>query len=443
MSSGEASPWMTDADTDHHLKESFMGRAGEIQPEPMFDPHSIRADFPALAREVRPGVPLIYLDNAATSLKPWPVIRAVQAYDVDFPANVHRGLHTLSEEATAAYEGARGKIARFLNASSDSEIIFTRGTTDSINLVALSWGRATLRQGDEILLSAMEHHANLVPWQMLAQEKGVVIRYAELAPDRTLDLDSFDRQINERTKLVAITAMSNVLGTIVPIQEITRRARSAGAVLLVDAAQAVPHQRIDVRALDVDFLAFSGHKMCGPTGIGVLYGRQALLDQMPPVIGGGDMVTHVDRAGAEWNELPWKFEAGTPPIAQAIGLGAAVDYLSQFPWDQVVALHHSLVRRAEALLSAIGGIHLLTPPNQVNGGVISFTVDRVHPHDLAQILDRSGVAIRAGQHCAMPLHQTLGLAATARASFYLYNKHEDVDVLAEMLQNAQKVFHRR
>jgi len=417
--------------------------SSEASHEPLFDPQSIRADFPALGREVRPGIPLVYLDNAATSLKPWPVIRAVQAYDADFPANVHRGLHTLSEEATAAYEGARARIARFLNARSDSEIIFTRGTTDAINLVALSWGRSKLQAGDEIVLSAMEHHANLVPWQMLAQEKGVVLRYAELAPDRTLDLDSLDAQLCERTKLVAITAMSNVLGTIVPLHEVARRAHAVGAILLVDAAQAVPHQRLDVRAIGADFLAFSGHKMCGPTGIGVLYGRQALLDQMPPVIGGGDMVCHVDRKCAEWNELPWKFEAGTPPIAQAIGLGAAVDYLSQFPWSQVVALHHQLVARAEERLSAIDGVQLLTPPNQANGGVVSFTVKNVHPHDLAQILDRSGVAIRAGQHCAMPLHQTLGLAATARASFYLYNRPEDVDALAEALLQAQKVFHRR
>jgi cysteine desulfurase/selenocysteine lyase len=414
-------------------------------PEPTrrFDPRSIRADFPALERQVRPGVPLVYLDNAATALKPWPVIRAVQAYDADFPANVHRGLHTLSEEATAAYEAARIKISRFLNAASESEIVFTRGTTDAINLVALSWGRSTLQAGDEIVLTAMEHHANLVPWLMLAQEKGLNLRYAELTTERTLDLDSLDRQLSNRTRLVAVSAMSNVLGTIVPLAEVARRAHGAGAVFLVDAAQAVPHLGVDVRAVDADFLAFSGHKMCGPTGIGVLYGRQALLESMPPVVGGGDMVTHVDRKGAEWNELPWKFEAGTPPIAQAIGLGSAVDYLGRFPWHEVVAHQQELIRRTVAALAALDGVHLLTPPVSSNGGAVSFTVDRIHPHDLAQILDRSGVAIRAGQHCAMPLHQTLGVPASARASVYLYNVPEDVDALAAALLAAQRIFHRR
>ena len=444
MSSGEASLWTGNSSLNPGTPAGQPGaEPGPPYTEHAFDPEEVRADFPALGRKVASGVPLVYLDNAATSLKPWPVIRAIQAYDVDYPANVHRGIHTLSEEATAAYEGARSEIARFLNAASDTEIIFTRGTTDGINLVARSWGRSTLKPGDEIVISAMEHHANLVPWQMLAKEVGCVLRFAELAPDRTLDLESLDRQITDRTKLVAVTAMSNVLGTIIPLDEVGQRARQVGAKFLVDAAQGVPHLRMDVRALKVDFLAFSGHKMCGPTGIGVLYGRQELLEAMPPIVGGGDMVLHVDREGAEWNDLPYKFEAGTPPIAQAIGLGAAVQYLCKLPWAQVLHHHHQLVARAEQRLSAIPGIHLLTPPVNENGGVVSFTVDHVHPHDLAQILDRAGVAIRAGQHCAMPLHQNLGLAATARASFYLYNRLEEIDVLAEALENAQKLFRRR
>ncbi|GIW87808.1 MAG: cysteine desulfurase [Isosphaeraceae bacterium] len=407
-----------------------------------FDPWSIRSRFPVLTREVRPGVPLVYLDNAATSLKPWSVIRAVQSYDTEFTANVHRGLHTLSEEATAAYEEARTSVARYIHARDESEIIFTRGTTESINLVALSFGRTRLQPGDEIVLTALEHHANLVPWLMLARERGVVLRYAELHPDGTLDLDSLDRQIGSRTRLVAFSGMSNVLGTLLPIAEIVARAQAVGAATLLDAAQLVAHGPLDVAALGVDFAAFSGHKMFGPTGIGILYGRRERLEAMPPVLGGGDMVLEVHRDRAEWNELPYKFEAGTPPIAQAIGLGAAVQFLAELDWDAITAHQQQLVASAQARLASISGVRLFSAPAYQNGGVVSFTVDGVHPHDLAQILDRRGVAIRAGQHCAMPLHETLGIPASARASFCLYNCQSEVESLAQAVEYACSVFHR-
>lgn len=407
-----------------------------------FDPWSVRPRFPTLAREVRPGIPLVYLDNAATSLKPWSVIRAVQAYDTEFTANVHRGLHTLSEEATAAYEDARLAVARYIHAADESEVVFTAGTTAAINLVALSFGRAALQAGDEIVLTALEHHANLVPWLMLARERGVVLRYAELHDDGTLDLDSLDRQIGPRTRLVAFSGMSNVLGTLLPVAEIVARARAVGAATLLDAAQLIAHGPLNVATLGVDFAAFSGHKMFGPTGVGVLYGRRDRLDAMPPVLGGGDMVLQVRRDAAEWNELPYKFEAGTPPIAQAIGLGAAVQFLSELDWPAVAAHQRRLVAAAQARLASIPGVRLLSAPPAHNGGVVGFTVEGVHPHDLAQLLDRRGVAVRAGQHCAMPLHETLGVPASARASFALYNVQPEVESLGEAVEYARSVFRR-
>jgi len=414
--------------------------AAEADP---FDPGSVRADFPCLASELRPGVPLIYLDSAATSLKPWPVIRAVQGYDADYPANVHRGLHTLSERATAAYESARARVARFIGATDPAQVVFTRGTTEAINLVAQSWGDAFLKPGDEVVLSVLEHHSNLVPWQMLARRTGVALKYVDVTDDGRIDLDLFEQQLSERTRLVAMTAMSNVLGTITPLEEVIDRAHRRGALVLVDAAQGMARFPVDVRALGADFVAFSGHKMCGPTGVGVLYAKREHLEAMPPVAGGGGMVLRVGREEAEWNEVPWKFEAGTPPIAQAIGLGAAVDYLGRFDRRALWAHDRALTACAHRLLTALAGVRVLGPEPEQKGGVVAFTVAGVHPHDLAQLVDREGVAIRAGHHCAMPLHDRLGVAASARASFSLYNTAGEIDRLAGAIERAQQVFRRK
>ncbi|RUL88885.1 aminotransferase class V-fold PLP-dependent enzyme [Tautonia sociabilis] len=403
----------------------------------------LRADFPALDQEVRPGVRLTYLDNAATTLKPWPVIRAVQAFDAEYPANVHRGIHTLSERATEAYESAREKVARFIGAAEVEEVVWTRGTTEAINLIAQSWGRTFLKEGDEIVLSDLEHHANLIPWQMLAKERGVVLRFAEISDDGRLEPEAVERVLSDRTRVVAVTAMSNVLGTVVPLEPIVAMAHDRGAIVVVDGAQGVPHRAIDVGRLPVDFLAFSGHKMCGPTGIGVLYGRRELLEAMPPAWGGGSMVLRVSREGAEWNELPYKFEPGTPPIAQAIGLGAAVDYLSRLDSEAVASHERSLMEYAHRRLAEVGGVRILGPEPEYKGGILGMDVEGVHPHDLAQLLDRHGVAVRAGQHCAMPLHHRLGLPATARASAYLYNTTDDFDRLAEAIADARRLLHDR
>lgn len=408
-----------------------------------FNVRAVREDFPALDQEVRPGVPLVYLDSASTSLKPWPVIRAVQAYDAEYSAGVHRGLHALSERATEAYESARERVARFLGAGDAAEVVFTRGATDSINLVAQSWGHTFLRPGDEIVVSMLEHHSNLVPWQMLARQVGLTLRFAELTEDGRLDLDSFERQLSDRTRLAAVTAMSNVLGSIVPLEDVVERAHRRGALVLIDAAQGAPHLPLDVAKLDADFVAFSGHKMCGPTGVGVLYAKREHLEAMPPIMGGGSMVLRVDLHGAEWNDSPWKFEAGTPPIAQAIGLGAAVDYLGSFRWADLRDHERRLTEHAHQVLAEIDGIRLLGPSPEHKGGVVGFTVDRVHPHDLAQLVDRAGVAVRAGHHCAMPLHNRLGLAASARASVYLYNTTEEIDRLAEAVEGAKRTLRRR
>jgi cysteine desulfurase/selenocysteine lyase len=404
-----------------------------------FEVEAVRADFPALDQEVRPGVPLVYLDSAATALKPWPVIRAVGAYDANYPASVHRGLHTLSERATQAYESARERVGRFIGAADPARIIFTRGTTESINLVAQSWGGAFLEPGDEVLLTILEHHSNLVPWQMLAQRRGLTLKFADVTGDGRLDLESFERQLSGRVRLVAVTAMSNVLGTIPPLGELIDRAHRRGALVLIDAAQGLAHAPLDVTGLDADFVAFSGHKMCAPTGVGVLYAKREHLEAMPPVMGGGSMVLRVDRQSAEWNDVPWKFEAGTPPIAQAIGLGAAVDYLGRFDRSALLAHQRNLTRQAYRVLAGLSGVRLLgpDPESQPKGGIISFLVEGVHPHDLAQLLDHDGLAIRAGHHCAMPLHQRLGVAASARASFALYNTIAEVDQLAEAIERAK------
>lgn len=406
----------------------------------MLDATAIRQDFPILNQAHHDNVPLVYLDNAATSQKPEPVIRALDEYYRNYNANIHRGIHKLAEAATAAYESARERVRAFINAASSREIIFTRNTTEAINLVAHTWARANLREGDVIILSEMEHHSNLVPWQILAAERDVRLEFIPITEDGHLDLNAFDHLLELQPKLVSIVHMSNVLGTINPIAEIVARAHAAGAVVLVDGAQSVPHLPVDVRALDCDFLAFSGHKMCGPTGIGVLYGKRALLEAMPPFLGGGDMIKRVYLREFRPNDLPWKFEAGTPAIAEGIGLGVAVDYLSKLGMAEVHAHEQALVRYAMAQLSEIKGLRILGPAANERGGVVAFTVEGIHPHDISQLLDRDGIAIRAGHHCCMPLHDRLGIVASARASFYVYNTEAEVDLLVRSLYRAMDLF---
>jgi len=426
------------------MSEQVSPGGGPCPDAAPLDVEAIREQFPALDQEVRSGVRLVYLDSAATSLKPWSVIQAVRGYDAEYPASVHRGLHTLSERATEAYESARARVAQFIGAADPAQVVFTRGTTESINVVAQSWGETFLEPGDEVLLTILEHHSNLVPWQMLARRRGLVLKFADATDDGRLDMGAFERQLSGRVRLVAVTAMSNVLGSIPPLKEIVARARGCGARVLVDAAQSVVQQPMDVAVLDADFVAFSGHKLYGPTGVGVLYAKREHLEAMPPVMGGGSMVLRVDRDGAEWNDVPWKFEAGTPPIAQAIGLGAAIDFLAQFDPAAILAHQGALTSRAHQMLSQVEGIRLLgpDPQNETRGGIISFVVDGAHPHDLAQLLDHDGVAIRAGHHCAMPLHERLGIAASARASFALYNTMAEVDRLAESVDRARRTLRR-
>jgi cysteine desulfurase/selenocysteine lyase len=400
----------------------------------------IRSDFPILGREVRPGVPLIYLDSTASSQKPLAVIEAMDLYYLRSNANIHRGIHTLAEEATAAYEAARQKITRFIGAASPRQVIFTRNATESINLVALTWGRANLQAGDVVVLTEMEHHSNLVPWQMLAAERSLRVEFIPVTPEGLLDLDEYRRLLDLRPKLVGFTHMSNVLGTITPAAEIVRLAHQAGAVTLIDGAQSVPHFAVDVQALEVDFLAFSAHKMCGPTGIGVLYGRKELLEAMPPFLGGGDMIKRVHLRSFAPNDLPHKFEAGTPAIAEAVGLGAAVDYLAAVGMDVIAAQEHAIVAYAIERLEEIPGVQVFGPTAEHKGGVAAFTLAGVHPHDVAQILDRDGIAVRAGHHCAMPLHEKFNLSATTRASFYLYNTLAEVDKLVEGVYKVKKMF---
>ncbi len=410
------------------------------QPADLLDVAAIRADFPVLDQEVFPGVPLVYLDSAATAQKPLAVIEAVSHYYRNDNANIHRGIHALAERATADYEGARQKIADFIGAKSAKEVIFVRNATEGINLVAQTWGRVNIGPGDEILLTELEHHSNMVPWQMLAEEKGATLRYLPVAGDCCLDLSQYDKMLTERTKLVGFTGMSNVLGAISPIKEMVAKAHAAGAVTLVDGAQYAPHVPTDVVDLGADFVAISSHKMCGPTGIGVLYGKRKLLEAMPPYMGGGDMIRRVTLAGSEWNGLPWKFEAGTPGIAQAIGVGAAVDYLSAVGMEKIEAYEHAIADYALEALSELNGVRTLGPPAAERGAAIAFTVEGMHPHDVAELLNRDGIAIRAGHHCAMPLHQKLNLPATSRASFYLYNTFDEVTKLVAALHKAQKLF---
>ncbi len=405
-----------------------------------FDVARIREDFPILQREVHPGVPLVYLDSTATSQKPLAVLDAMDRYYRNSNANIHRGVHMLAEEATAEYEDARQSVANFIGAGRARQIIFTRNATESINLVAQTWGRAFLNEGDLIILTEMEHHSNLVPWQMLASERKLRLEFIEVTGDGLLDLDGYESLLALQPKLVAFTHMSNVLGTINPAREIIRLAHQTGAVTLVDAAQSVPHFKVDVADLDVDFLAFSAHKMVGPTGIGALYGKEDLLNAMPPFMGGGDMIRKVFLRSFTPNELPHKFEAGTPAIAEAIGFRAAVRYLSQVGMQAVAEHEHRLTAYALERLEEVPGIKVYGPDAERKGGVVSFTTQGVHPHDVAQVLDAEGIAIRAGHHCAMPLHQKLNLPATSRASFYLYNTTAEVDALVNGLYKVIKLF---
>lgn len=409
----------------------------------VLDPLALRDDFPILSTRLHGDVPLVYLDNAATSQAPRQVIQSlVSTYEHHY-ANVHRGIHWLSEQSTDLYEEARQKIRAFINAPSAEQIIFTHGTTESINLVARSWGDANLGPGDEILLTEMEHHSNLVPWQQLAERRGAVLRHVPLTSAGLLELDQFDALLSNRTRLVALCAISNVLGTINPLEKIIPQAHAVGAVVLIDAAQSAPHFPTDVQALDVDFLAFSGHKMLGPSGVGVLYGRRELLEAMPPFLGGGSMIRRVRLEGFEPADLPAKFEAGTPPIVPAIGLGAAVDYLNRLGLEAIHRHEQRLTAHAHRVLEQVGGIRLIGPSPEQKAGIVSFTVEGVHAHDVAHLLDRSGIAIRAGHHCCMPLHKRLGVIASNRASFYLYNTLDEVDRLAEALAKVKARFRRK
>lgn len=399
---------------------------------------AIRRDFPVLTRKIGDN-DLVYLDSGATSQKPAVVIETMDDYYRRYNANVHRGAHTLSEEATNAYENARLRVARFINAPSDKQVIFTRGTTESVNLVANAWGRANLKPGDEVLITEMEHHSNIVPWQILRDEIGFTLRYVPITDQGRLDLEQLDGLLNERTKLFAFVHVSNVLGTINPARDLIEAAHAVGAKVLIDGAQSVPHMPVDVQALDVDFLAFSSHKMCGPTGVGVLYGKREVLESMPPFLGGGDMIRDVSMARSTWNTLPYKFEAGTPPIAEAIGLGAAVDYLNEVGMDWIHAHERELVAYAFEQLSQVEGVRILGPGPDERGGLVAFVMEGVHHHDLAAIVDQDGIAVRAGHHCAQPLHEHYGISGSARASLYLYNTRQEIDKLRMSLEKAQRI----
>ncbi len=406
-----------------------------------YSPEQIKKDFPIFKQKINNN-PLVYLDSAASTQKPAAVIAAEKRFYEEYYANVHRGIYHLSELASEAYEEAREKVARFIKVSA-REIIFTKSATESINLVAYTWGRQNIKTGDEILLTEMEHHANLVPWQYLAKERNARLKFIPIDHDYRLKLDSLKKLITKKTKLLSITHTSNVLGTINPIAKIINRARilNKRITVLIDGAQSVPHFPVDVRKIDADFYVFSSHKMLGPTGVGVLFGKQNILESMPPFLFGGDMISEVTFRSAKWNDLPWKFEAGTPNTAGVIGLGVAIDYLEKIGMPAVAQHEASLTRQALAALSKIDGLTIYGPSEvRERGAVISFSVQGVHPHDLASILDEQGIAVRAGHHCAMPLHQRLGLEATTRASFYLYNTGADVDALVRGIKKAQEIF---
>ena len=404
------------------------------------DVAKIRSDFPILDRQVH-GKPLVYLDNAATSQKPRQVIDALVRYYETSNANIHRAIHCLGEESTVAYEETRASVASFINAASEECIVFTRNATEAINLVAYTWGKNNIRSGDEIVLTLLDHHSNFVPWQRLAQEQGATVRYVDITDDGTLDLENLESLINDRTRLVAVTHISNSLGTINPVKELTKAAHEQGALVLVDGAQSAPHLPIDVQDLDCDFFALSSHKMLGPTGVGALYGRRELLEAMVPFMGGGEMIRTVTTEGATWNQSPWKFEAGTPNIADVIAFSAAIDYLRQIGMDNVRAHEMELTEYALLKLQQMDGLTIYgTPEAENRGGVISFNFPDVHPHDVGTIMDRQGVAIRAGHHCNMPLMKRLGVSGTVRASFYIYNTPEEVDLLLEALNGVRPFF---
>ncbi|MEB2270863.1 cysteine desulfurase [Bacillus safensis] len=397
----------------------------------------VREQFPILHQQVN-GHDLVYLDSAATSQKPRVVIDAMNEYYRSYNSNVHRGVHTLGTRATDAYEGAREKVRAFIHASSVQEIIFTRGTTTALNTVAISYARANLKEGDEIVITHMEHHANIIPWQQAAKATGATLKYIPLQEDGTLSLEDVKQTITHQTKIVAVTHVSNVLGTINPIKEIAKIAHDHGAIIVVDGAQSTPHMQIDVQDLDCDFFAFSGHKMCGPTGIGVLYGKKDLLNNMEPAEFGGEMIDFVDLYDSTWKELPWKFEAGTPIIAGAVGLGKAIDFLNDIGMEEVSCYEHQLATYALERFKELDGATVYGP--QRRAGLVTFNLDDVHPHDASTVLDTEGVAIRAGHHCAQPLMKWLGVSATARASFYLYNTEEEIDKLIAALRKTKEYF---
>ncbi|MGA7928176.1 MAG: cysteine desulfurase, partial [Candidatus Sulfotelmatobacter sp.] len=403
-----------------------------------YDVDKVRSDFPMLRRRVRDRA-LVYLDNAATSQKPQVVINAISRYYEWDNANIHRGVHFLSEQATEEYEGARRAVQSLLNAVDASEIIFVRGATEAINLVAQTYGRTNVHAGDEVLITAMEHHSNIVPWQILCEEKGARLRVAPISDSGELLLEDFEKLLGPRTKIVAVTHVSNALGTMIPIRRIIEMAHRGSIPVLVDGAQAVPHLKVDVQALNCDFYVFSGHKVYGPTGIGVLYGKSALLDAMPPYQGGGDMISSVTFEKTIYNKLPYKFEAGTPHVGGAIGLGAAIEYVNCLGIDNIAAHEHELLAYATKTVSAIPGIRLIGTAKE-KAGVLSFLLDSIHPHDIGTILDQKGIAIRTGHHCAQPVMQRFGIAATARASFALYNTREEVDALVDGIQKVREVF---
>jgi cysteine desulfurase/selenocysteine lyase len=418
--------------------------AAPARPAPTrLDARRLRADFPILGTTNRFGKPLVYLDSAATSLKPQAVIDAVNAYNAEYSSNIHRGIYEIAERATSAYEGARASVARLINAPEAAEVVFVKNATEAINLVANTWGRRNIGRGDSIVLTEMEHHANLVPWQLLVQEKDGDLEFVPITDDGRLRLEVYEALLHLRPKLVAFTHVSNMLGTINPVRELTEMAHNAGALVLIDGAQAVPHLPVDVQAIGADFYVFSGHKMLAPTGSGALWARRELLEAMPPFMAGGDMIREVHLRRSEWNEIPWKFEAGTPDISAQIGLGAAAEYLMALGMDSIQVHEHEMASYAmETLRREIPSIEIYGPAAELRGGVVAFNLPGIHPHDVAQILDRSGICVRAGHHCTMPLHERFDLAATARASFNVYTLPEEIDALAAGLREVVRIFER-
>jgi cysteine desulfurase/selenocysteine lyase len=435
-------------DTATTAATAAVGRTADAPAVPgsapaRLDAQSLRADFPILATTNRFGKPLVYLDSAATSLKPQVVIDAVNAYNGEYSSNIHRGIYEIAERATGAYEGARASVARLINAPEAAEVVFVKNATEAINLVANSWGRRNIGRGDSIVLTEMEHHANLVPWQLLVQEKDGDLEFVPITDDGLLRLEVYEALLHLGPKLVAFTHVSNMLGTINPVRTLAEMAHEAGALVLIDGAQAVPHLPVDVQAIGADFYVFSGHKMLAPTGSGALWARRELLEAMPPFMAGGDMIREVHLRRSEWNEIPWKFEAGTPDISAQIGLGAAAEYLMTLGMDNIAVHEQELAAYAMTTLRReIPSIELYGPAAELRGGVVAFNLPGIHPHDVAQILDRSGICVRAGHHCTMPLHERFDLAATARASFNVYTLPEEIDALAAGLREVVRIFDR-